>query len=84
MLINRMRDGDIVSTVGTHVGSRVLYLPSEYPRGIAGVVLSGTAMWVTRRAGPAVKAADRIAAHTVGYKLAQHSISYFYEEGFIC
>lgn len=79
-IINRMRAADIVPTVGTHVGSRVLYSPSDYPRGLTGAALSVAAAAVTWRAGLRAKAGANVFAHTVGNKLAQHSISYFYED----
>jgi hypothetical protein len=79
-IINHMRDGDIVSKEGTHVGSRVFYTPSDYPRGLTGAALSVAAAAATRRAGLTAKVGASVFAHTVGYKLAQHSISYFYED----
>jgi hypothetical protein len=79
-IINRMRAADIVQAVGTHVGSCVFYPPSDYPRGLAGTALGVAAMWATRRAGLPAKVGASAFAQTVGYKLAQHSISYFYED----
>lgn len=79
-IINRMRAADIVQAVGTHVGSCVFYPPSDYPRGLAGAALGVAAMALTRGRGLTAKVGASAFAHTVGYKFAQHSISYFYED----
>jgi hypothetical protein len=79
-IINRMRAADIVQAVGTHVGSCVFYPPSDYPRGLAAAALSVAAAAFTRGRGLTAKTGASAFAHTVGYKLAQHSISYFYED----
>lgn len=79
-IINRMRAADIVQAVGTHVGSCVFYPPSDYPRGLAAAALSVAATVLTRGRGLTAKAGANAFAQTVGYKFAQHSISYFYED----